>query len=139
MPLRNTRTLTKINRYFFCVVTGSMQECLYPIRPGISVGEIGERKVARQKVKPTETLGDALRAERDRRGMTQKEAGKALGVSQPVFSAWENDQNEPGGKYLPAITSWLRSDDKVVGRQLYWSKIARAEVDLAAAARRQRS
>ena len=94
--------------------------------------------MARGKSKPAATLGDALRAERERRGLTQRQASEALGVSQPVFSAWENDQNEPGGVYLPAITAWLAVTEAKVGELLYWSKIARAEVELSAAERRQR-
>lgn len=88
--------------------------------------------------KASATLGDLLGKERERRQMTQRQAAADLGVSQPVFSAWENDQNEPGGVYLPAITDWLRADDRAVGVALYWAKIARAEAELEAAQRRQR-
>lgn len=69
--------------------------------------------------------------------MTQRQAAEDLGVSQPVFSAWENDQNEPGGVYLPAITSWLDQPAAKVGELLYWSKIARAERELVEAELRQ--
>lgn len=85
------------------------------------------------KRKAPATLGDALRAERNRRKMTQRAAADSLRVSQPVFSAWENDQNEPGGVYLPDITAWLRLSEAKVGELLYWAKIARAERELLAA------
>lgn len=80
-----------------------------------------------------ETLGDALRRERYRRELSQREAAAELGVSQPVFSKWENDTNEPGGIYLPDITAWLGKSEAKVGELLYWSKIARAERELMAA------
>lgn len=80
--------------------------------------------------KASATLGDLLRAERERRTLTQRQAAIELGVSQPVFSAWENDQNEPGGRYLPGITRWLKTDDSVVALALYWSKLRRAESEL---------
>lgn len=88
--------------------------------------------------KASATLGDALRAERERRKMTQRQAADDIGVSQPVFSAWENDQNEPGGVYLPQITSWLKTSEAKVGELLYWAKIARAERELISANRRRR-
>lgn len=80
--------------------------------------------------KASATLGDLLLAERGRRKMTQRDAAQDLGVSQPVFSAWENDQNEPGGRYLPAITRWLKTTESVVALALYWSKLRRAESEL---------
>ena len=92
----------------------------------------------RAKAKGADTLGEALRGERERRQMTQREAAADMGVSQPVFSAWENDQNEPGGAYLPQITAWLGASEARVGELLYWAKIARAEKELAAAEWRTR-
>lgn len=92
--------------------------------------------MVRSRAKGSATLGEALLAERERRKMTQRDAAQDLGISQPVFSAWENDQNEPGGVYLPQITAWLRVPEAKVGELLYWSKITRAEIELQAAARR---
>lgn len=93
---------------------------------------------ARGKAKPPVTLGDALRVERERRQITQRAAAEELNVSQPVFSAWENDQNEPGGIYLESLAGWLSVDLERLFVLNGWSKIARAEVELLAAERRFR-
>ena len=72
------------------------------------------------------TLGEALRAERDKRGMLQREAAAELGVSQPMFSDWEKDRNEPGGRWLPDLMKFLHlRDTRDFGDLLYWGKLVR--------------
>lgn len=85
---------------------------------------------------PEATLGDALYTERERRDLSQRDVTEELGVSQPTLSAWENDQYEPDGMYLPRITAWLGLKEAWVGDLLYWSKRARAELDQAVTDRR---
>lgn len=45
------------------------------------------------------TVGANLKAARDARGMTQKEVGDALGVTNRDVSRWENGRVEPGPMY----------------------------------------
>ena len=89
---------------------------------------------------PTLTLGDALRAERDRRGdsrpLAQDIAAQELGVSQPVFSEWERDKSEPKGENLEPLARWLGVTTEEVFVMVGWSKIARAEAELAETTRR---
>ena len=71
------------------------------------------------------TLGDALRAERERRELTQCQASAELGVSQPVFCAWERDKSEPKGEYLEDLAWWLDVNLERVFVLLGWGKIQR--------------
>ena len=41
------------------------------------------------------TIGQKLRAARDRAGLTQESAAEALGVSRQTLSSWENDRSYP--------------------------------------------
>lgn len=70
-----------------------------------------------------ETLGAALAAERRRRDLRQRQCAEHFGVSQPTFSAWENDVTEPGGAFLPAIAAWLQVSDTRLGMLLLGTKL----------------
>lgn len=55
----------------------------------------------------TMTLGEALKAQIARRGLSHAEAGAALGVSQAAFTRWANDQSIPHREYVPALAQFL--------------------------------
>ena len=48
-------------------------------------------------------LGEVLREERSRRGMTQEYVAEALGVSRQAVSKWENGTSDPSTSNLLAL------------------------------------
>ena len=91
--------------------------------------------------KAAQTLGDALHAERIRRGdstrpLSQGVCAQELGCSQPVFSEWERDAAEPGGEYYKALAGWLHVSQEQLFVLIGWAKINRAEAELAETERR---
>jgi len=49
------------------------------------------------------SLGEALREERSRHGMTQEYVAEALGVSRQAVSKWENGTSDPSTANLLAL------------------------------------
>lgn len=49
------------------------------------------------------TLGDRLREERERLGMTQPALGQAAGATKQTVFAWETGKSAPGGFQLSAL------------------------------------
>lgn len=52
-------------------------------------------------------MANRIKMTREAMGLTQKELGKALGVSQATVSAWEVGRNEPDYKVLRDIARML--------------------------------
>lgn len=53
------------------------------------------------------SLGNRIRTLRKDRRLTQKQLGKAVGVSDVTVGYWEKDLNTPGGKSLTNLASYL--------------------------------
>lgn len=51
---------------------------------------------------------DALRAERRRRGLSQRALAAELGVGLRSILRWENGESEPSGLYVVAVENWLQ-------------------------------
>jgi transcriptional regulator with XRE-family HTH domain len=56
----------------------------------------------------TETLGRRVLRRRKDIGLTQRDLGKALGISHATISLWESDNTEPSGKNLHALAKVLQ-------------------------------
>ncbi len=56
----------------------------------------------------SETLGRRVLRRRKDIGMTQRDLGKALGISHATISLWESDNTEPSGKNLHALAKILQ-------------------------------
>jgi transcriptional regulator with XRE-family HTH domain len=50
----------------------------------------------------------ALRAERQRRGLSQRALAAELGVGLRSVLRWENGESEPSGLYVVAVENWLK-------------------------------
>lgn len=57
-------------------------------------------------VNPT-SFGQVVRAERDRRHLSQKEAAEEIGVSMRTLQEWEIADAVPQPKHRRAIIAWL--------------------------------
>ncbi len=57
-----------------------------------------------------QTLGEALLAERRRRGLPIKQAAQELGVDEGSFRRWERGQWKATRRTAPAINAWLGTD-----------------------------
>ncbi|MCW1825740.1 helix-turn-helix domain-containing protein [Enterobacter asburiae] len=55
-----------------------------------------------------ETLGRRVLRRRKDIGLTQRDLGKALGISHATISLWESDNTEPSGKNLHALAQILQ-------------------------------
>lgn len=53
------------------------------------------------------TFGSRLKALRKERKLTQKQLGKAVGVSDVTIGYWEKDQNTPGGVSLTKLAKYF--------------------------------
>jgi len=62
-------------------------------------------------VKP-ESYGEAIRAARTRRNLTQVEVARELGVSERTLQAWEIDDVIPQARHRRAIIDWLASESE---------------------------
>jgi transcriptional regulator with XRE-family HTH domain len=69
------------------------------------------------------TVGSNLRAAREARGLTQKQVGDALGVTNRDVSRWENGKVEPGARYRQMLAD-----------ELFDGQVSRMYEDLAVAA-----
>lgn len=49
------------------------------------------------------TIGEKLKAARERRKLTQQAIAEALGVSQPTIHSWESGETMPRMKRLAAV------------------------------------
>lgn len=83
------------------------------------------------------TLGQALREEIERQGITHWQAAEIIGVSQQNLSKWVLDQYRPRPEHLPYIARFLRRPLREV-RQLRANtrastedRLSRVERDLA--------
>lgn len=56
----------------------------------------------------SETLGRRVLRRRRDIGLTQRDLGKALGISHATISLWESDNTEPSGKNLYALAKVLQ-------------------------------
>lgn len=56
----------------------------------------------------SETLGRRVLRRRKDIGLTQRDLGKALGISHATISLWESDNTEPSGKNLYALAKVLQ-------------------------------
>lgn len=56
----------------------------------------------------SETLGRRVLRRRKDIGMTQRDLGKALGISHATISLWESDNTAPSGKNLHALAKILQ-------------------------------
>lgn len=63
------------------------------------------------RVKPT-SFGDAVRAERTRRNLSQAEAAAQLGVSERTLQGWETEDVTPWPRHRRAIMEWIASDEE---------------------------
>lgn len=54
-----------------------------------------------------EHYGEAVRAERERRNLSQVEAAAEIGVSERTLQAWENEGVTPWPRHRRAILAWL--------------------------------
>lgn len=59
------------------------------------------------RVKPYNDFGSAVRRERERRNLSQKEAADELGVSERTLQAWETEDVVPWPKHRRAIIEWV--------------------------------
>jgi transcriptional regulator with XRE-family HTH domain len=57
---------------------------------------------------------DALRARRERRGLTQDELAEALSVTRATISQWETGRHRPSAARTRALDSWLEADGALV-------------------------
>lgn len=57
------------------------------------------------------TVGGNIRAAREEQGLTQKQVGDELGVTNRDVSRWENGAVEPGPKYRHALADLLFGGD----------------------------
>lgn len=55
--------------------------------------------------------GEAVRAEREIRLLTQRETAAELGVSVRTLQGWENEDVIPWAKHRRAIRAWLQNGD----------------------------
>jgi transcriptional regulator with XRE-family HTH domain len=68
------------------------------------------------KVRTMESFGGRLAQIRQRRGLTQEELGKAVGVTQRVIAYYERDDAQPPGAVLVHLAQALRvSTDELLG------------------------
>ena len=56
------------------------------------------------------TIGDRIKQAREAKGLTQQALGKAVGVSRPAVTQWEDGTSEPRSKKLPGIAATLEVD-----------------------------
>lgn len=61
------------------------------------------------RVKPS-SYGEAVRAERARRNLTQEEAALELDVSERTLQAWENEDVVPWPRHRRRILEWIERD-----------------------------
>lgn len=54
------------------------------------------------------TLGQQLTAQAALRGMSQREAGEELGISQATFSRWASGESVPASTHWTAIARFLK-------------------------------
>lgn len=54
------------------------------------------------------TIGETIKRERERTGLTQTELGKAMGVKQPAVSDWENGNTVPDALQLVHLAACLK-------------------------------
>ena len=53
------------------------------------------------------SIGQALRQEIERRGISHREAAEQIGVRQQSLSKWVTEINRPGPEHLPALARFL--------------------------------
>ena len=53
------------------------------------------------------TFGDHIRNKRLERGLSQREAAKAIGVEVTTLRNWETNRTSPRTRYLPAVIGFL--------------------------------
>jgi transcriptional regulator with XRE-family HTH domain len=63
-----------------------------------------KRRLYPRKLK---TLGDHIRNKRLERGLSQREAAKAIGVEVTTLRNWEANRTAPRTRYLPAVIGFL--------------------------------
>ena len=64
------------------------------------------------------SIGQAMRAARTKKGWTQLRLAEQIGVSEPYYSAWENDRHTPSIQALIRIADVLGiSLDELTGRR----------------------
>ena len=63
------------------------------------------------RVKPG-SYGDAVRATRDRRNLSQAEAAREIGVSERTLQGWEIADVVPQPRHRRAILEWLDDEDE---------------------------
>ena len=62
------------------------------------------------RVKPT-SWGQTVRAERNRRHLSQKEAADELNVSERTLQSWEIGDVTPWPRHRRAIVAWLEQEE----------------------------
>jgi transcriptional regulator with XRE-family HTH domain len=76
----------------------------------------GLERVEPMKERTVEGFGERLAALRQRRGLTQAELGRAVGVSQRVVAYYETESTQPPGALLVDLARALKvSADELLG------------------------
>lgn len=74
-------------------------------------------------------LGHLIETERLRRGMTQRELGERLGVSQATIDRWEKGANPPVRTHWAGIARFLGSTQNEVGQMAGAGRRTTASID----------
>jgi transcriptional regulator with XRE-family HTH domain len=70
---------------------------------GVRVGSMRRE----ERVGPEQpAIGEELGAARARRGHGQREAAKAVGVTQAAWGKWERGESAPGARHLPRLAAY---------------------------------
>lgn len=62
---------------------------------------------------PQNELGKAIRIGLARKGLTQKDLAKYLGISAPSISAWMSGKTMPSAEYLIKLTEYLDISENI--------------------------
>jgi transcriptional regulator with XRE-family HTH domain len=77
------------------------------------------------------SIGEWMRANRDKAGLSQQEIGERIGVSQSQISTWENGSSEPSEKAIQSLSSIFGTEPPVTGLEApfgEWLKSRREEL-----------
>ena len=79
---------------------------------------IGSSEKRQEKAAVQKSLGEVIKAHRDRCGMTQELIAERLGVSRQAVSKWENGTSEPSTSNLLALADLFEVSPEELPREV---------------------